>query len=172
MDAQEVPEPTLDDDVMDIFQEFKRGLEQELEEDDSETHYNLGIAYKEMGLVDDAIKEFQLSRNDAKRFIQSSTMLGVCYMEKALYPLAIETLQNAINSIKEEEESYWPIKYDLAEAYESNNQLGEALAMYTEVYGWNAGFRNVSGKINDITARLGETGGEKPKEKKNRVSYL
>jgi tetratricopeptide (TPR) repeat protein len=172
VDAQEVPEPTLDDDVMDIFQEFKRGLEKELEEDDSETHYNLGIAYKEMGLVDDAIKEFQVSRNDAKRFIQSATMLGVCYMEKALYPLAIETLQNAISSVSQQDESYWPIKYDLAGAHEMNNQLGEALALYTEVYGWNAGFRNVSVKINDIKTRLGEKDDGKPKEKKNRVSYL
>ncbi|MEJ2695614.1 MAG: tetratricopeptide repeat protein [Candidatus Sulfobium sp.] len=172
VDAQEVPEPTIDDDVMDIFQEFKKGLEQELEEDDSETHYNLGIAYKEMGLVDDAIKEFQLSRNDAKRFIQSSTMLGVCYMEKSLYPLAIETLQNVIGSVTQEEESYWPIKYDLASAYEKNGQLSEALALYTEVYGWDAGFRDVSQKINDIKTRLGEQDTEKPKEKKNRVSYL
>lgn len=175
VDAQEVPEPTLDDDVLDIFQEFKKGLEQELEADDSETHYNLGIAYKEMGLVDDAIKEFQISRNDKKRFIQSSTMLGICYMDKSLYPLAIETLQNVMSAITQEEESYWPIKYDLAAAYEKNGQLGEALALYTEVYGWNAGFRDVSGKMNDIKTRLGdreEKDEEKPKEKKNRVSYL
>lgn len=172
VDAQEVPEPTLDDDVMDIFQEFKKGLEQELEEDDSETHYNLGIAYKEMGLVDDAIKEFQISRNDPKSLVQSSTMLGVCYMEKSLYSLAVETLQNALSSIKEEEESYWPVKYDLGVAYEKNGQLNEALGLYTEVYGWNAGFRNVSARINDIKSRLGEQEKEKPKEKKNRVSYL
>lgn len=172
VDAQEVPEPTLDDDVMEIFQEFKKGLEHELEEEDSETHYNLGIAYKEMGLVDDAIKEFQVSRNDEKSFIQSSTMLGICYMEKSLYPLAIETLQNVMSSITEEEESFWPIKYDLARAYEKNGQLDEALALYTEVYGWNAGFRNISVKINDIKTRLGEQDVKKPKGKKNRVSYL
>ena len=146
--------------------------EQELEDDDSETHYNLGIAYKEMGLVDDAIKEFQISRNDPRRFVQSSTMLGVCYMENSLYSLAIETLQNVMGSIKQEEESYWPIKYDLAAAYEKNGQLGEALALYTEVYGWNAGFRKVSDRINDIKARVAEQDKEKPKDKKNRVSYL
>ena len=83
VDAQEIPEPELDSDVLEIFQEFKKGLEGELSDEDSETHYNLGIAYKEMGLIDDAIKEFQTSRNDSKRSMQSSTMLGVCYMEKA-----------------------------------------------------------------------------------------
>ncbi|MEJ2684321.1 MAG: tetratricopeptide repeat protein [Candidatus Sulfobium sp.] len=167
-----MPEPTLDDDVMDIFEEFKKGLANELEEDDFETHYNLGIAYKEMGLVDDAIKEFQISRNDSKRFVQSSTMLGVCYVEKSLYSLAIETLQNIMSSITQEDESYWPVKYDLAAAYEKNGQLEEALSLYTEVYGWNAGFRNVSSRINDIKTRLGEQDEKKPKEKKNRVSYL
>ncbi len=94
--VEEIAEPILDSDVMDIFNEFKKGLEKELEEEDYETHYNLGIAYKEMGLIDDAIREFQTSRKDPNKFISSSNMLGVCYMEKGLYPLAIEVLKSAI----------------------------------------------------------------------------
>ena len=101
VEAQEMPEAKLDNDVLEIFQEFKKGLESELEDEDSETHYNLGIAYKEMGLVDDAIKEFQTSGKDKKRFLQSSSMLGVCYMEKGLYSLAIDVLNKTLDSIKE-----------------------------------------------------------------------
>jgi tetratricopeptide (TPR) repeat protein len=61
VEAEDVPEPVFDSDVMEVFDEFKKGLEKELGDEDSETHYNLGIAYKEMGLLDDAIKEFQTS---------------------------------------------------------------------------------------------------------------
>ena len=100
IESQEIAEPALDSDVMDIFNEFKKGLEKELEEEDYETHYNLGIAYKEMGLIDDAIREFQTSRNDPKRFIHASNMLGVCYIEKGLYPLAIDVLKDAIDKMK------------------------------------------------------------------------
>ncbi len=179
MDAQEMPEPSLDNDVLEIFQEFKKGLEKELGDEDSETHYNLGIAYKEMGLVDDAIKEFQTSRSDPKRFIQSSTMLGVCYMEKGLYSLAIDVLNKAVIETKERDDSYWALTYELAEAYEKNKNLKEALDLYTGVYGWSAKFRNVSDKMSQLRAQAPliveiekEQAKEKPKERKDRVSYL
>lgn len=173
MEAQEMPEPTLDNDVLEIFQEFKKGLEKELGDEDSETHYNLGIAYKEMGLVDDAIKEFQTARNDPKRFIQCSTMLGICYMEKGLYSLAMDVLNAAIKNVDKNDETYWAIKYELAEANEKSNNLKEALDLYTEVYGRNARFRNVSDKMNSLRTMLAKSvEKEKPKERKDRVSYL
>ncbi len=173
VDAQEMPEPELDNDVLEIFQEFKKGLEKELGDEDSETRYNLGIAYKEMGLIDDAIKEFQTSRNDPKRFLQSSTMLAVCYMEKGMYSLAIDVLGKVLTQISDRDDSYWSVKYDLAEAHEKNKNLREALDLYTEVFGWNARFRGVSEKVSQIGAQLGKSGaGEKPKPKKDRVSYL
>ncbi|MBA4372417.1 MAG: hypothetical protein C0402_06100 [Thermodesulfovibrio sp.] len=184
-EAQVMPDLALDNDVLEIFQEFKKGLEKELGDEDSETHYNLGIAYKEMGLIDDAIKEFQSSRNDPKRYIQSSTMLGVCYMEKSLYTLAIDVLKKITLEVTEKDESYWPVRFELAEAYEKNNNLREALDLYTAVYGWNAKFRGVSEKVSQVSAQLGSAknenprGGtdagssaEKPKLKKDRVSYL
>jgi tetratricopeptide (TPR) repeat protein len=181
VEAEEMPEPALDDDVLEIFHEFKRGLAKELGEEDSETHYNLGIAYKEMGLIDDAIKEFQVSREDPQKFISSSTMLGVCYGEKGLYSLAIDVLRKALEGIQDKDEAYWAVKYDLAEAYEHNKNLGEALNLYTDVYGWNAGFRHVSEKMDRLKSLAAEKGGtekkgekekEKPKMKKDRVSYL
>ncbi|MHB8880341.1 MAG: tetratricopeptide repeat protein [Thermodesulfovibrionales bacterium] len=182
VEAEEMPELALDNDVLEIFQEFKKGLAQELGEEDSETHYNLGIAYKEMGLVDDAIKEFQMSRNDPKRMLQSSTMLGVCYMEQGLYSLAVEVLRKVASEGNVQDESYWPIRYDLADALEKSNNLKEALDLYTSVYGWNAGFRNVSEKLSQLKARIGAGGAgepsvkpakpERPEKKKDRVSYL
>ena len=183
VEAEEMPEPALDDDVLEIFHEFKRGLAKELGEEDSETHYNLGIAYKEMGLIDDAIKEFQVSREDPQKFISSSTMLGVCYGEKGLHSLAIDVLRKALEGIQDKDEAYWAVKYDLAEAYENDNNPGEALNLYTDVYGWNAGFRHVSEKMDRLKSLAAEKGGtdkkgekekekEKPKVKKDRVSYL
>jgi len=173
IEVQEMPEPALDNEVLEIFQEFKKGLDKELGDEDSETHYNLGIAYKEMGLVDDAIKEFQTSRTDPARFVQSSTMLGVCYMEKGLFTLAIDVLGTALKDMKEKDESYWAIAYELAEAYEKNQNLKEAINLYTGVYGWSAKFRSVSDKMSQLRAHaplIVEK--EKPKARKDRVSYL
>jgi hypothetical protein len=82
-------------------------------------------------------------------------------------------LKGALEKIEEREEPYWAMKYDLAEAYEKNGNLQEALDSYTEVYGWNSKFRDVSVKMNQISALITEkTEKGKPKEKKDRISYL
>lgn len=174
LEAEDFQEIALDSDVLEIFSEFKKGLEKELEEEDHETHYNLGIAYKEMGLLDDAIREFQTARKNKKRFVTSSNMLGICYMEKGLYSLAIEVLKSALDKMEDRNESYWAMTYDIAEAYEKNGNLKEAYDLYTEVYGWNAKFRSVSDKIDNLKAKVAEPDVEKkkPKERKDRVSYL
>ena len=172
LEVEELTEPALDSDVLDIFNEFKKGLEKELEEEDYETHYNLGIAYKEMGLIDDAIREFQASRNDPKRFIHSSNMLGICYIEKGLYQLAVDVLINAIDTMEDRGESYWAMKYDLADAYEKNGNMKEALDTYTNVYGWNSKFRGVSERIEQLKTRMVDTTEKKTKDRKDRVSYL
>ncbi len=173
LEADEIAEPALDSDVQDIFNEFKKGLEKELEEEDYETHYNLGIAYKEMGLIDDAIREFQASRNDPKRFVHASNMLGICYIEKGLFPLAVDVLKTAIDKMEDRGESYWAMKYDLAEAYEKNGSVKEALDIFTQVYGWNAKFRAVSDKIDQLRTRVVDTSEQKKvKDRKDRVSYL
>jgi len=172
LEVEELTEPALDSDVLDIFNEFKKGLEKELDEEDYETHYNLGIAYKEMGLIDDAIREFQASRNDPKRFIHSSNMLGICYIEKGLYQLSVDVLTNAIDKMEDRGESYWAMKYDLADAYEKNGNMKEALDIYTNVYGWNSKFRAVSEKIDQLKNRMVDTTEKKTKDRKDRVSYL
>ena len=172
-EAGKVSEPSPEGNVMAIFNEFKKGLEKEIEAEDYETHYNLAIAYKEMGLLDDAIREFQVSRNDPKRFVHSSNMLGICYAEKGLYPLAIDVFKNSLTMMKDRDESYWTMVYDLAEAYEKEKNIEVALDAYLQVYDWNPQFRDVSQKINTLKAAIRESSDQqKLKERKDRVSYL
>jgi tetratricopeptide (TPR) repeat protein len=169
-DVQEIKEPALEDDVLEIFEEFKKGLEKEIEAEDTETIYNLGIAYKEMGLIDDAINSFQSAKKDPKYFVQSSSLLGSCFMQKGLYSLAINAFSSALMKTEPQEEASWGLKYELAEAYEKNKSTKEALQLYTEVYGWNSKFREVSEKISQLKKSVNVEGAQK--EKKNRVSYI
>ena len=172
-ELQEKGEPSLDTNVLDIFEEFKKGLENELEAEDFETHYNLGIAYKEMGLIDDSIREFQTSKNDPKCSARSMTMLGICYMEKGLFPLAIEAFQGALNGLTSRDESYWSAKYDLASAHEKNGSLKEAFQIFSEIYGIDSKFRQVNEKLDHLKPLLAKEEPPAPqKEKKDRVSYI
>jgi tetratricopeptide (TPR) repeat protein len=175
---EDVPEPSLDSEVLEIFEEFKRGVSEELEEEDSETHYNLGIAYKEMGLIDDAIKEFQTARKDPDRKVQAASLLGLCLMEKKLYPLAIDAFSEALKNIEQKDEAYWSTKFELAEAYEKNDNIEQALEMYVEIYGWDSKFRNIDEKVTVLKERLNVDKSEAAviedtfKQGKDRISYL
>lgn len=179
--SEETPEPQLDTEVLEIFEEFKKGISAELEEDDFETHYNLGIAYKEMGLIDDAIKEFQIARRVDEKNIPTLSMLGACYMDKKLYSLAIDAFKAALENMDKQDEAYWGTKYDLARAFESNGDLKSALDIYIEIYGWDSKFRDVDKKVNALKQALSNEGiieedkdekEEEPKPKRSRISYL
>ncbi|MGD8352279.1 MAG: tetratricopeptide repeat protein [Nitrospirota bacterium] len=175
--------PSLDSEVLEVFEEFKKGLEDQVEAGDTETHYNLAIAYKEMGLLDDAISTLQAARKDPDFFVQASTMLGNCYMEKDLHSLAINAFQDVLAKIDPNDESAWSVKYDLAAAFEKEGKLEEALRHFTEVYGWNSSFREVSEKIDGLKKSVkpadtpeepsgGDKGESAPPKRNSRVSYI
>jgi tetratricopeptide (TPR) repeat protein len=172
--------PELTEDVMDIFEEFKKGLEGQVKEEDSETHYNLGIAYKEMGLINDAIKEFQLSRKDPKYYISSINMLAVCYKEKGLYKLAIETIEEGLKGLDKSQEEYLAMRYELADAYEKDGDIASAFNLYTEIYGMDSGFRDVAQKIEALKKappkqkkeNISSESSQESSKKRNRISYI
>lgn len=166
---EEMPTPAAREaELMGVFDKFKKGIEEKLGED-YESHYNLGIAYKEMGMIEEAIKELQVAAKDPKKTVQSSIMLALCYMDKKLYPLAIKELKKNLESISPDDGSYIGIKFDLARAYEKNNEYDNALKLYMEIYAQNPNFRDIKHKIENIKSLMSE---EKPKTKKGRVSYI
>jgi tetratricopeptide (TPR) repeat protein len=169
LQEEEMPTPaSTEAELMGVFDKFKKGIDEKLGED-YESHYNLGIAYKEMGMIEEAIKELQVAAKDPKKTVQSSIMLAICYMDKKLYPLAIKELKKTMESISPDDGSYIGIKFDLARAYEKNNEYDNALKLYMEIYAQNPNFRDIKHKIENIKSLMSE---EKPKTKKGRVSYI
>ena len=87
-----------DSGLAEIFKEFKKGVDKQLGQEDYDTRYNLGIAYKEMGLIDEAIAEFQLAAKDANRLLECSSMLGICFLEKGMPKLAIKWFEKGLKA--------------------------------------------------------------------------
>lgn len=140
--------------LADIFKEFKKGVDKQLGKEDYDTRYNLGIAYKEMGLVDEAIAEFQLAAKDENRLLECSSMLGICFLEKGMPKLAIKWFLKGLKAPDRREEEYQGLRYDLAMAYEADGEADQALALFTDLYGLNANFRDVAAKVRDLKAAL------------------
>lgn len=164
----------IDSDLKEIFHEFKKGIDKELGEEDYETRYNLGIAYKEMGLLEDAIREFQVAAKDPKRTLQSSSMLALCYMDKRLYHLAIEEFRNIIDLMGPTDHGYLEVKCDLADACVKNNEHDTAITLYKEIQTKNPSFKDIARKVSILETMTvdAKEGKKKPKPKKGRVSYI
>jgi tetratricopeptide (TPR) repeat protein len=136
--------------LSDIFREFKKGVDKQLGKEDYETRYNLGIAYKEMGLVDEAIAEFQLAAKDEGRLLECASMLGICFIEKGMPKLAIKWFEKGLSAPGRRDEEYQGLRYDLASALEQAGENARALALFTELYGQDASFRDVADKVRQL----------------------
>jgi len=123
------------------------------EEDDPETHYNLGVAFREMNLLDEAIGEFQkVVKSAGKRphppnYLQACSLLAICFMDKGMAPIAVKWYCRALETPGLDEEALLALQYDLGVAYEQAGDARRALEKFTEVYGQNIDFRDVAEKI-------------------------
>jgi tetratricopeptide (TPR) repeat protein len=124
--------------------------------DDPETHYNLGVAFREMGLLDEAIGEFQKvvkgagKGNYPPHFLQACSLLAICFMEKAMPAIAIRWYLRALETPGLDEEALMALQYDLGVAYERAGDTRSALERFTEVYSQNIDFREVADKIRQL----------------------
>ncbi len=137
-----------------VFQEFRSELGEMGEEDeDLETHYNLGIAYREMGLLDEAIGEFQkvakaVQKGKPFRYeMNCSVMLGLSFMDKGEPKVASLWYQRALQVPGLEEESALALRYDLGLALESAGESDAALDSFRQVYAANIDYRDVADRI-------------------------
>jgi tetratricopeptide (TPR) repeat protein len=156
--VEDAPEPASTDlgdtGLADIFKEFKKGVDKQLGKEDYDTRYNLGIAYKEMGLVDEAIAEFQLAARDENRLLECSSMLGICFLEKGMPKLAVKWFEKGLAAPGRSEEEYQGLRYDLATAHEAAGDTDRALQLYTDLYGLDANLRDVANKVRELRAAL------------------
>ena len=140
----------LSDILSDLQEEDATGEEVQ---EDPETHYNLGIAFKEMGLLDEAIGELQKVCHAMDRGcsfsqpIQVFTWLAQCLVDKGAPEAAVRWYQKALELPGLDSDSRCAIHYDLATAFEASGDKKSALANFMEVYGSNIDFRDVASRI-------------------------
>ncbi len=133
-----------------VFEEFKKGVEKKVSEEDYATHYNLGIAYKEMELLDEAIGEFQLAARAPQYFVECCSMLGICFRQKGLTELAEKWYRKGIAAPGFADEVYVGLKYDLADCLAEQGRNDEAKDLFKEVYAIQANYRDVKDRIKQM----------------------
>jgi tetratricopeptide (TPR) repeat protein len=135
-----------------VFREFQRGVQEQLSEEDSDTHFNLGIAYKEMGLLPEAIREFQVASRDSGLFVECCSMVGMCFMEQGMWSQAADWFQKALGAPNLTPEAQLALRYDLAASLESAGDLDRAVGLYQEVVAQSPDYRDVSSRLEALSS--------------------
>jgi tetratricopeptide (TPR) repeat protein len=134
-----------------VFKEFQKGVEEQLSEEDADTHFNLGIAYREMGLLPEAIREFQVASRDTAYFVESCSNIGVCYQEQGMWSEAAEWYQKALVAPDITPEARLGLRYDLASAYQSAGDVEQAVGIFEEIVASDSSYRDVADRLANLS---------------------
>jgi tetratricopeptide (TPR) repeat protein len=126
------------------------------DDSDYDTHYQMAVAYQEMGLMEESIKEYQeaiglVSPNDPKRrFFQCANLLGHCFMQQGMPNLALTWYQRALETPNLDDEEKQAIWYELGAAFEAEGDNENAGRYFEQVYAENIDFRDVSERVRSM----------------------
>jgi tetratricopeptide (TPR) repeat protein len=151
----------IDSGLAEIFEEFRLEAEGEhaFPKEDYETHYNMATAYKEMDLLDEAIREFQVAAgltgpaDGTPRFFYCCNMLGHSFVQKGMPQAAVLWFKKGLDAPGRNAEEYKALQYELGSAYEEMGELGSAIAAFTEVYGLDVGYRDIADRLVSLQAQ-------------------
>src|SRR5438132_263142 len=166
--AQQTP-VGIDPGLAEIFEEYRVAAEGEDEaagNGDCETHYNLGLAYQEMELFEEALEEFQVAvrlvapGDGTSRYLQCCNLLGHCFMQKGVRQLALKWFGKGLTLSDASEDQRQAFRYELGAAYEQAGDFTRAIELFTEVYGINVSYRGVNERLRELQARLSGNGND------------
>ncbi|HEX3558579.1 MAG TPA: tetratricopeptide repeat protein [Pyrinomonadaceae bacterium] len=156
--AREAPAAGIDPGLAAIFDEFREAIEDsdEGEGADHDTHYQMGLAYREMGLHDEAVEEFQTAAglvapgDGTPRYLRCCNMLGHCFMEKGMPRPAALWFKRGLAAPGHTEDEYQAMRYDLGTAYERMGDTDRAIEVLSEVYAIDVSYRGVAERLREL----------------------
>jgi len=151
----EVEEPVT---FEDLLEEFKEGVLENIEDEDFDSHYDLGITYKEMGLIDEAILEFEKASKGEKTKLKSFEMLSDCLIDKGDLAGAEEKIKESLTIKGHKDIEFLGLKYNLALIYENTNKNEKAAQLFAEITNTDKSFKDAAAKSQELKERM-----EKPK---------
>jgi len=133
--------------VDELFSAFREGVEKQVKVDDYDTHYNLGIAYKEMMLIEPAIEEFKIAMGDPERTLECCSMLSICEQARGDLAAAVEWLHQGILAPGFPPEDCIGLRYDLGDIYLLQGHADMALKEFRAVHGMDPDYRDVAARL-------------------------
>jgi tetratricopeptide (TPR) repeat protein len=152
--SSEVTSSMVAVDVDQVFEKFRAGVRAQVVGADSATHYDLGVAYKEMGLVTEAIGEFEQAARDPHRECMCYAMIGLIYLEQNQLERSAESYVRALGAQSKTVEQEMNLYYDLGTVYEMKGQKADALYYFQKIARRDPGYRDVADRLNALDPSL------------------
>ncbi len=146
------PQSESDVNFFEMLDQFKSQVADAIEKEDASSHYDLGLAFKDMGLLDEAIAEFQIAARSREYRLRAIEMLGDCFLEKSDYRIALKVLSRALQVPGHTDEELIGIFYLTGRAFESLGEDGSALEWYERVLGCDMHFKDASQRVSGLRA--------------------
>jgi tetratricopeptide (TPR) repeat protein len=147
----EEPSGDEEQDFQTMLTAFKRGVEANVEEEDFQSHYDLGIAYKEMGLLDEAIAEFQKALRSPEGRLKASEALGLCFFEKGQFTVADTIFRRALDLPSTGDAERIGLLYWLGRTQEELGRGTDGLIYYNRVFAVDITFQDVSQRVQSLS---------------------
>jgi tetratricopeptide (TPR) repeat protein len=161
--ASPAPTKVIDPGLAEVFEEYRVSAEVgSASNGDYETHYNLGLAYKEMDLFEEALEEFQIAislvspDDGSSRYVQCCNLLAHCFMQKGVPQLAVKWLNKGLSAPNVSEDERQALRFELAAAHEQAGELNQAVDLFTEIYGMNVSYRGVNERLRALQSRMAQ----------------
>ncbi len=137
-------------DVEEVFQKFKLGVAQQVDQSDSATHYDLGIAYDQMMLYDDAIAEFKIASRDVTRAALCQSMIGVIHEKQGKIAEAIEAYKAGLHAETITLDEELGLLYQLALAWEQRANKKEAIYYLKRILSHDPKYRDAKQRLQNL----------------------
>jgi tetratricopeptide (TPR) repeat protein len=138
-------------DVEEVFAKFKEGVAKQISVDDAQSHYDLGVAYKEMGLIDDAIRELETAGRDPKRECICRSMIGMIEIERGNVNEAIDAFMRGLHATVRTPDQEMALCFEIGAAYEAKKMNKDALGYYQRVQRRDPNYRDVGERIRRVS---------------------
>jgi tetratricopeptide (TPR) repeat protein len=148
-------QPQQQVDIEEIFSQFKEGVAKQISVDDSQSHYDLGLAYKEMGYLDDAIREFEIAARDARKFAVCQAMIGSVEIARGRNDEGLSAFLAGLGAELLDPQQETMLAYEVGFLYEERQEYGEALRHYMRAQELTPGYRDVDQRVTAMRRQAG-----------------
>jgi len=145
--ADEEPTGDEEQDFQDMLARFKQGIDENIDEADFQSHYDLGVAFKEMGLLDEAIAELQKALRAPDGKLRTSEMLGICFFEKGAYGVAESILRRGLDLPAAGDQERLGVLYWLGRSLEQQGKKADARDLYGRVFAVDIRFLDAEQRV-------------------------